>query len=135
MLLSSSVVENDDSEWSAATNYSAGSRVIKAATHRIYESLIADNAGNDPAGAGASSWIDIAPTHRWAMFDQALGSVTTDTSVITVTIAPAADIEAVALLANDALAVRGEAPRSDQHKSTRLDEMKITSASERKTAA
>src|SRR3546814_11425962 len=67
MLLSSSVVENDYSEWSAATNYSAGSRVIKAATHRIYESLIADNAGNDPAGAGASSWIDIAPTNRWAI--------------------------------------------------------------------
>src|SRR3546814_9571360 len=106
MLLSSSVVENDYSEWSAATNYSAGSRVIKAATHRIYESLIADNAGNDPAGAGASSWIDIAPTNRWAMFDQAQGSVTTDTSVITVTIAPAADIDAVALLDIDALAVR-----------------------------
>src|SRR3546814_4204176 len=52
MLLSSSVVENDYSEWSAATNYSAGSRVINAATHRIYESLIADNAGNDPAEIG-----------------------------------------------------------------------------------
>src|SRR3546814_5619436 len=69
MLLSSSVVENDYSEWATATNYSAGSRVIKAATHRIYEGLIADNAGNDPAGAGASSWIDIASTNRWAMFD------------------------------------------------------------------
>src|SRR3546814_20790905 len=121
MLLSSSVVENDDSEWSAATNYSAGSRVIKAATHRIYESLIADNAGNDPAGAGASSWIDIAPTNRWAMFDQALGSVTTDTRVIPVTIAPAADIDAVALLGNNDLAVRVEAPGYEPTQRTVVD--------------
>src|SRR3546814_4849622 len=91
---------------------------------------MADNAGNDPAGAGASSWIDIAPTNRWAMFDQALGSVTTDTSVITVTIAPAADIDAVALLDIDALAVRVEAPGYDQTKSTVVDGMKITRSEE-----
>src|SRR3546814_20900880 len=90
---------------------------------------MADNAGNDPAGAGASSWIDIAPTNRWAMFDQALGSVTTDTSVITVTIAPAADIDAVALLDIDALAVRVDAPGYDQTKSTVVDGMQITSVS------
>src|SRR3546814_6787505 len=63
------------------------------------------------------------------MFDQALGSVTTDTSVITVTIAPAADIDAVALLDIDALAVRVEAPGYDQTKSTVVDGMKTTSVS------
>src|SRR3546814_12777951 len=71
----------------------------------------------------------MGPTNRWAMCDQALGSVTTDTSVITVTIAPAADIDAVALLDIDALAVRVEAPGYDQTKSTVVDGMKITSVS------
>ena len=103
-LVSSNVPENDAAEWSAQTTYPAGARVIRAATHRIYESAIAGNIGNDPAGA-SGLWIDVGPTKRWAMFDQALGTSTTATSLVAVTIdAPA--IQAVALLDVVATSVR-----------------------------
>ncbi|WP_103728933.1 hypothetical protein [Novosphingobium sp. HII-3] len=95
-LVASSVAENDYPEWSASTTYALGARVIKAATHRIYESAAAGNTGNDPVGV-SGKWIDVGPTKRWAMFDQALGSVTSAAGSISVTLA-AGDLNAVALL-------------------------------------
>lgn len=111
-LVSSNVPENDAAAWSAQTTYPLGARVIKAATHRLYESASAGNVGNDPAGV-SGKWIDVGPTKRWAMFDQALGTSTTAASSVAVTIdAPA--IQAVALLDVTATSVRVQATGYDR---------------------
>jgi predicted nucleic acid-binding Zn-ribbon protein len=103
-LVASTVPENDYPEWSAGTTYPLGARVIKAATHRIYESGSIGNVGNDPVGV-SGKWRDIGPTNRWAMFDQALGSTTEAAGQITVTLAEGT-INAAALLDVKAATVR-----------------------------
>lgn len=95
-LVASNVPETDYAEWSPATIYGLNARVIKAATHRVYESAAANNLANDPAGL-AGVWIDIGPTNRWAMFDEALGTVTTRNDGVALTLAPGA-VDALALL-------------------------------------
>ncbi len=111
-LVASSVAENDAPEWLANTAYAVGVRVIKAATHRIYESVAPIAAGDDPEGA-SGKWLDVGPTNRWAMFDQALGSVTTGNRTVSVTI-DAGAIDAVALLDVDAGTVRVQATGYDR---------------------
>jgi hypothetical protein len=95
-LVASSVSETDYAAWSNSLSYGKGARVILAATHRVYESAVDGNAGADPAGT-SGKWLDIGPTNRWAMFDQALGSATSAQGSIVVTIT-AATIGAIALL-------------------------------------
>jgi hypothetical protein len=112
MLVASSVAEDDHAEWDTVTTYAAGARVIKAALHRIFESLEPGNLGNDPAG-DSGKWIDVGPTKRWAMFDQALGTATTAASNISVTLS-VSDVNAVALLDVVASSVRVQAPGYDQ---------------------
>ena len=111
-LVSSNLPENDYPEWSATATYGLGARVIKAATHRIYESAAVNNVGNDPVGI-SGKWRDLGPTNRWAMFDQALGSVATAEGEITVTLA-AGEIDAVAVLDTTATAVRVQAAGYDR---------------------
>ncbi len=95
-LVASNVPQSDHPAWSVGTTYPLGARVIKIATHRIYESAIGGNAGNDPEGA-SGQWIDIGPTNRWAMFDEALGTSTIKADGISVTLNSAA-ADSVALL-------------------------------------
>lgn len=94
-LAASSVDEADAPEWSPTASYPRGSRVIKAATHRIYEAVAAVAAGDDPAAA-SGNWLNVGPTNRWAMFDQALGSETTANGSLVVQVEAA--VSAVALL-------------------------------------
>lgn len=112
VLVSSSVAETDHPAWSSGTSYGKGARVILAATHRIYESAVEGNVGNDPAG-GAGKWLTVGPTNRWAMFDQALGSTTTAQGSITVTLTAAA-IGAIALLDVAAATVRVQTDTYDR---------------------
>lgn len=95
-LASSSVPETDYPQWSAGTTYPAGARVILTAAHRVYESLLAGNAGAAPA-ISPDKWLDIGPTNRWAMFDQALGTATTTTGNLVVKL-NTSGADAVALL-------------------------------------
>ncbi|MEG8025037.1 hypothetical protein QP162_12560 [Sphingomonas aurantiaca] len=85
---------------------------MRAASHRVYESAIAGNVGDDPIAA-SGKWIDVGPTNRWAMFDQALGSLTSAANAITVTLTAAA-IQAVALLDVTAATVRLQATGYDR---------------------
>lgn len=94
-LIASTVVEDDYPEWAAGTAYPLGARVIKQATHRIYESA-APSQGSDPTGA-SGMWTDIGPTNRWAMFDEALGSATTAAGPVEVEVQNG-EINAIALL-------------------------------------
>lgn len=93
--VTSSVPEDDYPAWAAGPAYALGARVIRA--HRIYESAADDNQGNDPQGV-SGLWIDIGPTNRWAMFDQALGSLTEAEDVLAVSVEPTGTINGVALL-------------------------------------
>ncbi|WP_260597807.1 hypothetical protein [Sphingomonas endolithica] len=113
MLVASNVAEADYAEWSASTAYPVGARVIKAATHRIYESAGGSNFGNDPAGV-AGKWIDVGPTKRWAMFDQALGSATTSSTAIEVTLQAGSAVTSLAILDTNAATVRVRAPGYDR---------------------
>lgn len=112
VLIGSTIAETDYLAWVSATTYVVGDRVVVLATHRIYESVIAANVGHDPA-AQEGQWLDIGPTNAWAMFDLALGSVTTADSQFSVTLQPGA-VSALALLDVDADTVRVLAPGYDQ---------------------
>lgn len=113
VLVTSTVPENDYPVWSAGLTYALGNRVIDHAAHRIYESAIDGNIGHDPADL-AGQWIDIGPTNRWAMFDQALGSLTEAAGSIVVTLNPVDPIDAIALLDVTATSVRVQGIGYDQ---------------------
>lgn len=96
MLVSSSVPETDYPAYSSGTTYAAGARVIVAAAHRCYESLVAGNIGNAPATSPAQ-WLDIGPTNRWACFDGLVGTATTAATSIEIVINPGM-VDSIALL-------------------------------------
>ncbi|SEQ60742.1 hypothetical protein [Sphingobium sp. YR768] len=112
VLVSSTIDEDDYPAWSGAATYALGARVMVAATHRIYESAADANAGNDPTASAL--WIDIGPTNRWAMFDQALGSLSEADAPIVVRLDPIGSVNAVALLDVTAATVRVEAAGYDR---------------------
>ena len=89
MLSSSTALEADWPAWSAATAYAAGAKVIRTATHRIYQRLIAGTTATAPE-LDTTNWLDIAPTNRWAMFDSAVGTVTSVAGNLTVVLRPGA---------------------------------------------
>ncbi|WP_370308352.1 hypothetical protein, partial [Sphingobium abikonense] len=95
VLSSSSVPENDFPGWSATATYALGARIIRG--HRIHESAASGNKGNDPL-TSVGKWIDIGPTNRWAMFDEALGSITQASTSITVYLNRTDAVNAIALL-------------------------------------
>jgi hypothetical protein len=111
-LTATNVPETDHPEWASSTSYPLGARVIKASTHRIYESVAAANVGNDPAGT-SGKWLDLGPTNRWAMFDEALGTTTTAADIITVTL-QAGIVDGVALLDVVGTSVRVQANAYDR---------------------
>jgi hypothetical protein len=113
VLTSSSVSEDDAIEWTAAGGYALGQRVIRRSTHRVWESLLERNVGHDPATT-TGAWLDVGPTNRWAMFDQALGSVTTDEAPIVVTLRPGPAASGLAILDCNAATVRVQAPGYDR---------------------
>lgn len=83
MLVSSNAVELY-AEWSAATTYAKGARVIYQT--RIYESLINSNINFQP-GASPIQWLDIGPDNTWSMFDSQVSTQTTTTTSLSVTVA------------------------------------------------
>lgn len=98
ILLSSTVPENDYAEWSSGTTYSIGNRVIVVSVHKVYESLINSNIGNDPTTDNGTKWLDLGATNRWKAFDKKIGDpVTQITSAEYVLNDPNSSITAVAL--------------------------------------
>lgn len=102
-LVSSNVPETDYAAWNAATAYTLGQRCIRTSTHRIYERLVAGTTATAPE-SDPTNWLDIGPTNRWAMFDQKMGTVTTQVDSISVTLAPGR-INSLAILGADASTV------------------------------
>jgi hypothetical protein len=80
--VSSSLAEADHAEWAVGTTYALGDRVIiTTGQHKIYESLEAGNVGNNPP-TSPTKWVEVAPTNRWAVFDQSGGTVSQGTSPV-----------------------------------------------------
>jgi len=105
-LLSSNVPEDATPAWSAVVSYALDQRVHLPAMHRVYQSLVAGNLGNDPT-ASSSAWVEVGPTNRWAMFDGALGVSTQQLGDIEVRLRPGPTEALVAMgLAGSLLRVR-----------------------------
>lgn len=102
VLAATNVVDSTPA-YDAGTSYSKGNKVQDATAHRLYESLVDANSGNpltDP-----TKWLDIGPTNDWAMFDDIIGTNTTNADTIEVTLTPAGRIRAMALFNLDAASV------------------------------
>lgn len=93
------VPENDYAEWNVGTTYNAGDRVILTSTHRIYESLLGSNTGNDPTVTSSPTyWIEVGPTNRWAVFDTSVSTQTVQGNNITYTLEPAINVNSLGIL-------------------------------------
>ncbi len=113
ILTSSNVPETDFQEWLVGDSYDFGEKVMVATgtpdVHRNYESLIAGigtNTGIDPTvdqlpaptGTGGANWLDLGATNRWAMFDEIVGTQTTNLTSVDVVLTPGTVVNAVAVL-------------------------------------
>ena len=86
ILVSSSVPENDYAAYNPATTYALADTVITTATHKIYESL--QNANTGHALTDTAWWVELGATNRWKMFDQGVGSQTSQATSIAVVLEP-----------------------------------------------
>ena len=89
MLTSCSVSENDYPAWASGTTYAQNAFCISPVTHRVYQSLVANNSGRDPTDVNNQSgatpyWEDYGPTNQWAMFDGEANTQTVAASPLTV---------------------------------------------------
>lgn len=109
ILTSASIPETDYAAWNAATAYNAGDRVIRTATHCIYERVIAGTTATAPE-SDPINWFEYSATNRWKMFDALVGSQSEASgSTLTVTLTPGTIFNAVALLNLNATSVRVKA--------------------------
>lgn len=69
MLVYSSVPENDYPDWSSATAYALGARVLYQ--HMLWEA-VAPNTNVVP-GVDKLKWVELGYSNRWRAFDQRLG--------------------------------------------------------------
>lgn len=97
-LTSSTVPEADYPAWVAATSYTVGTNVMRAVSgvHKNFQCLMAGIDATLPELA-PTRWLDLGPTNRWAMFDSAVGTVTSVAGDLTVVLRPGA-VGGVALL-------------------------------------
>ena len=105
VLDSSNVTENDFAEWAVGTTYADGDKVIVLSTHRIYESLVGSNTGNDPTTDDGTNWLDISATNRWKAFDQTITDQTANTTSITYTFDPQSLTNAIAFFNVDGVEI------------------------------
>lgn len=77
MITATSVAEDSNPAYNAATSYGKGQRCHLAITHKVYESLQAGNVGKTPNDeASFEWWKEVSDTNRYLMTD---GSVSTQT--------------------------------------------------------
>jgi hypothetical protein len=99
-LISSNVAETDFATWVSTATYKLGDKVIWK--HRIYQALAAVPAGVTPGSevpteANPAKWQDLGATNRWRMFDEIVGTLTTNPGSVTVTIKPGEVVNSLAL--------------------------------------
>lgn len=76
-----------DPQWAGTTTYAAGAKVTRE--RRIWLSLQAGNVGHTPGAAGSEAWwSDAGPANSWAMFDDAVETVSQRAGSLSATVAP-----------------------------------------------
>lgn len=91
ILTSSNVTEDDYAEWASGTTYNVGDKVIViGTTHKVYESLVGSNLGNDPTTDDGTNWLTLGATNRWKAFDQKIGDPVTNLNTIEYVLSDAA---------------------------------------------
>ncbi|HEX8596691.1 MAG TPA: hypothetical protein VF682_25930 [Pseudomonas sp.] len=97
-LISSNVLENDYPEWAAGTN-ALGVRKMLAAEHKVYEVIAATTTDAPQAGLlkDPPTWMEIGYTNRWRMFDEIVGTTTSNPGIVSVTIKPGTVVNSLAL--------------------------------------
>lgn len=88
VLTSTNVPENDYAAWNSGTTYNIGDRVIY--DHKIYEAVSSTVNVQPDTGAAANppTWLFVSATNRFRMFDETVGSATTNAGTINVTLSP-----------------------------------------------
>jgi len=86
VLKSSSVAEDPTPAWVAGT-YAIGYQCHLVSTHRVYERTVATASAVAP-NLDPTGWKDLHATNRWAMFDQAMDTVTRANNTLTVVLQP-----------------------------------------------
>ena len=102
VLDSSNIPEDDYNEWEVGTTYAEGDNVIVLSTHRIYESLVGSNLGNDPVTDDGTNWLDIGATNRWRAFDNTITDQAQATTTITYSFDPQSLVNSIAFFNLDA---------------------------------
>jgi len=93
------VPEDDYAVWNVGTTYAVGDRVILTSTHRVYESLLSGNTGNNPTLLSSPIfWIEVGPTNRWAVFDTSVSTQTAQANNITYQLIPGEAINSIGVL-------------------------------------
>jgi hypothetical protein len=85
-LTSSTIPEPDSAAgevlWTAGT-YNTGGRRIMTSTHKIYEVVATPSTTDQPdigAAKAVPTWIEVSYTNRYRMFDQVVGTVSTESA-------------------------------------------------------
>lgn len=99
-LISSNVDETDFATWVSTASYDIDAKVIL--DHHIYQALAAVPAGVTPGAevvteANPAKWQELGATNRWRMFDEIVGTLTTNPGSISVTIKPGEVVNSLAL--------------------------------------
>ena len=103
MLDSSSVTEDDYSEWDVSTTYDADDFVIViGSTHKVYKSVVGSNLGNDPITDDGTYWTEQSATNRWKAFDQKINAQVSDTDQIEYVFSGVGLVDGIALFGLEA---------------------------------
>jgi hypothetical protein len=86
-ILTGSTAVETVAAWNSGTTYALGDTARLDSTKRIYRSLQAGNTNQDPT-TEPTWWEDIGPTNKWVMFDDSVGTRTTATTELSVTLEP-----------------------------------------------
>ncbi|MDT3749739.1 hypothetical protein [Pseudomonas kurunegalensis] len=102
--LLTNVPEADNELWLSTKSYGVGDLVMLE--HRIYEALVA-NSNTSPTGAVTDppTWLDRGVTNRWRMFDDKIGTETSNPESIALTIAPGRAVDSLAFFGLDAASI------------------------------
>lgn len=102
--LVTNVPEADYDGWVSTTAYLIGDRVMLDSHN--YEALVAHSNVNPAATpTDPATWLDLGPTNRWRMFDDKIGTVTTNPESISLIVAPGRAVDALAFFGIDASSI------------------------------
>lgn len=98
------VPEADHPLWVSTKSYAVGDTVMF--DHRSYEALVA-NSNKSPSGKSTAppTWLDLGPTNRWRMFDDKIGTVTSNPESISLTIVAGRAVDSLAFFGLDAASI------------------------------